>query len=130
MGLRPVLLGILLNLCAESPRADPTCPVDVHETAVAECFAQLTPREAAALLGILQEYRIMPAKGDGGWVEALSFDSAVALVARVTGFPREQLQGLYRDHWIDLRRTTAPRLIALLAGHPHVQRLLRIFELE
>jgi hypothetical protein len=117
-------LGVLSNLCGAPPGHSVVAPVDIHETAVAETFPRLTPREAAALVGVLYEYRLDPGPAGRVGAEALELEAAVSLVARVSGWPRGQIRRLYREHWIELRSSTAPKLLELLSDHRLVDRLL------
>lgn len=122
IGLFVSFFGFLYGLCA-APGIRDHAPVDVHETVVAETFENLTPLEAAALVGVLHEYRIASTAGERSRAESLELHSAVDLASRASGFRREYLSRLYRDHWHELRRTTAPRLVELLERHQLVGRV-------
>jgi hypothetical protein len=116
LGLFVSLLGFLYGLCATPPvRAH--APVDVHETVVAETFGDITLFEAAALVGVLHEYRIAGAVGERGRARSLELHAAIDLVSRVSGIQKKRLGVAYRDRWQELRQTTAPRLLASLEGH-------------
>jgi hypothetical protein len=121
IGLLVSFFGFLHGLCAEAPEVRDQAPVDVHEIAVAETFGSLMPLEAAALVGVLHEYRIAPAAGGRSRARSLELHAALDLVSRASGFHRQRLRQLYRDQWCRLRRTTAPRLLAALERHRLVE---------
>jgi len=122
-------LGLLISsLRAGTSSESP--PADIHEAVVLETCAQLTPLEAAALVGVLQEYRIVPVDREVDWVEALAENAAIALVARATKLPPEQLEKLYREHWVELRTTMGPVMCCRLQGHRLIERIFHVSEFD
>ena len=122
IGFLVSFFGFLYGLAAAPPAVHEHVRPDVHETAVVETFEQLTPAEAAALVGVLHEYRI--ARRAGWRAESLELHAAVDLVSRTSGLERDRLRRLYRDRWQVLRETTAPRLISSLRRHRLVGRVV------
>jgi hypothetical protein len=126
-GLLISFVGTLYGLCGDGPVADRSAePLDVHDVMVAETFDDLAPLEAAALVGVLHEYRVVRRGDPAGVVEPLEVHAAVGLVARVAGLRPAHLHRLYRGHWLELRGTTAPPLVASLECHRLVARLVPV----
>jgi len=130
LGLLVSFLGVLLTLCSQQSAAAEERPAerarDLHETVVAETFESLEPLEAAALVGVLHEHRIVANGARWRRGGALELHAALDLVSRASGLPRERLQRLFQAHWRELRETVAPGLRSRLERHPRVQGVFRV----
>lgn len=117
---------------------------EVRDRIVEESFADLTPDQAVALVGLLSEYRIEYTDelrgivaGTPGWAarskpprEPLTLLDAVTSVSRIFRMDARQLFDLYDGSWRDFRAgTVVDSLKECLERHRFVGRLVPPSEL-
>jgi len=113
----------------------------VHAQVLRETFEELDEDRAVALVGVLDDYRILysdrlreavePVEGMAPRIAAsLPVERSSEVIARLYGHDQEVLIRRYRETWTDPRLSMLVlELLALLEGHRFVGKMVRSDEL-